>query len=177
VRVTSKSSRPTDSRWTLIRPPHAVAALHDWVPDDYVPQSRPSAALIEATATALREVEDLAVELGLPYRAITIYFAVHLPDEIGKYINGTGSTGPAILIDGPKLMRASRELRVSLYDAVLSTVVHELGHASIDAAGIELGYDVEEPIVEDFTQAFVRHGAPDWAARDLMRDASEAATS
>lgn len=173
----TKIRRTTEDGWTLVRPPHAVASLHGWEPGDdgYVPQSRPSAAIIKATATALREVEDLAVELGLPYRAITICFAVDLPDEIGKYINGTGSTGPAILLDGPKLMRASRELHVPLYDAVFSTLVHELGHAAIDAAGIELPYEEEEPIVEAFTQRFMREGAPDWAARDLMRAAEATA--
>jgi len=98
---------------------------------------------------------------------------VHFVTDLGgshvaRYINGTRNM-PVIVIDIPALLDAAKEYGVEMEDAVEPTLLHEYGHAYMDATGYheEMSEDEEEDRVEAFAHTYWMTGDINEALKQL----------
>lgn len=109
-------------------------------PDRYV---APSAAAFVRSKLFMRALR----EMGLG--PVQVFYAP-LRRCLGKYVNGT-SSAPVIGLDPEQCGTASYRYDVDLDVVVESTLLHELGHAFVDAMGFAgLQPRKEERVVEAF---------------------------
>lgn len=138
---------------------------HNYDPSwDYDLDPRPHPETARHVATILARYTDLwaAMKLAAP----RVYFVRRLKPHLARYVNGTTSQ-PVIVVDAAAHVRSARRYGVDLYDAVLGTLLHEVGHAYVETTGLELDSDTEEEIVERFAHTTWEHGAWDLAFEDF----------
>jgi hypothetical protein len=79
---------------------------------------------------------------------------------VGTYINGT-SQAPVILLDVGEIQQTAGEMTSEwgsdsdeeLFHGIKGTVIHEIGHAYLEAAGLyATEYDHDEDVVEEFAR-------------------------
>jgi len=109
---------------------------------DYEPNENPSLLSMEVYEGAFPKAQGLATKLG--FGPIALYFIAGeaVEDHLARYINGTHESPVIVLSDV-----------VEEEDEALLTLFHELGHAYIDSAGIEMEEEEEEEAVEEFAHA------------------------
>ena len=109
---------------------------------DYEPNENPSLLSMEVYEMAFSKVQSLATKLG--FGSIALYFIAgdRVDNHVARYINGTYKSPVIVLSD-----------KVEQEDEALLTLFHELGHAYIDSAGIEMEEEEEEEAVEEFAHA------------------------
>lgn len=84
-------------------------------------------------------------------------------EHLAKFVGGT-SSDPFIVVDSRYLDEQAGKFNVHLEDAVESTLLHEYGHAYLEATGEheEMDEPKEERLVEKFAKTY-------WKTRDLKK--------
>jgi hypothetical protein len=99
----------------------------------------------------------------LDLNAPEIYFVKNLSlrHHLAKYIDGT-MTDPVFVIDAGSIQRAAKKYDVALDTAFESTLLHEYGHAWLDAKFMSdrPADEGEEDAVESFARKY-------WLTRDI----------
>lgn len=130
---------------------------HDYDPEwDYVINRRPDKAVKLAINATLNSFLISALLQELSLAVPTIYYVKNLASEgvVARYISGTRDE-PVIVVDDSSLNKLCRKRQCSLQDEVEITILHELGHAYLDAALTEEERENlpdEEDLVERFAQ-------------------------
>ena len=109
---------------------------------DYEPNEEPSLLSQEAYELAFPKAQSLANKLNLGSIALYFIEGESVENHLARYINGTYSSPVIVLTD-----------KVENEDEALLTLYHELGHAYVESAGIEMSEDEEEEAVEKFAIA------------------------
>lgn len=137
---------------------------HDYDPSwDYEVDDQP---LDEVKRLVDRFVEAHApIFLALKMPAPHVFYVTGLDEgeHLAKFASGT-SSDPFILVDSRYLDGQADKFNVHLEDAVESTLLHEYGHAYLEATGEHEEMDElqEERLVEKFAKTY-------WKSRDLKR--------
>ena len=140
---------------------------HDYNPEwDYDLDNSPPKDVVEAVRVVLERLADVFSELGLDRPQI--HFVKGLKRYLAKYINGTRNE-PVVVVDARVTKKTAARCGVSLYDGVESTIMHEIGHAYLDAALEEDAHpDDEEEVVEHFAK-LIWEGYVEDAIEELKR--------
>lgn len=133
---------------------------HDYDPEwDYDVEVPAGDSLERELREALAMVErDVLPELGFRSAVVFLVRDGSMGDRVGVYVNGTAAC-PFIGLSAAMLWRATD--RQGFIDEALATVVHELGHACLDRAGIDEGETDCEEAVEEFARRYVDAGKVD----------------
>jgi len=115
---------------------------------NYSPNESPDLLSMEAYELALPAAQELAQKLRLGSVALYFIDGALEKNHLARYINGTSSSPIIVLTD-----------KVTNQDEAVLTLFHELGHAYIDSAGVEIDTNTEEEIVEDFARTVYSRGA------------------
>ena len=143
---------------------------HDYDPSwDYEVRTRPLAAVKQEVRAANSLVAAFAELLGLP--APMFHYVADTGDHLARYVNGTADA-PVIVLNDKAIAATARTHRVPLRTAVESTLLHEMGHAYVDSAGMAWEWDDEEEIVEAPALWFFQTGDIEGAARLLVETVS-----
>lgn len=113
---------------------------------DYAPNEDPNLMSMEAYEAAFSPAQDLAKKLGMGSISLTFIEGEATENHVAHYINGTSRSPVIVLAD-----------KVEDQSEATLTLFHELGHAYVDGAGIEL--ENEEEVVEEFAQMAFGQGA------------------
>lgn len=133
---------------------------HDYNPEwDYELLPKRSAAVKKVGKIAAKMERELKGEL--PFKRFKVYCAVLGKHKIGMYIDGTHSE-PVILVDWEEIVKGAASASIDVEVGVVTTILHELGHACQESAGKE--FDEEE--AENFADEYWRYGqlTPIWEA-------------
>lgn len=125
---------------------------------DYEPNEEPSLLSQKAYELAFPKAQSLANKLNLGPIALYFIEGEGVEEHLARYINGTSSSPVIVLSD-----------KVEDEDEALLTLYHELGHAYVEEAGIEMSEDEEEEAVENF--AIAVHNGDKNAMAHLESDA------
>ena len=126
---------------------------HDYDPAwDYTLDQRPPKAVVGVVEARMEELGRVAAALGLetPRCYYVRDLSDHLGEHLARYINGTASA-PVFVLDARALQIEARRSELSLQEAVVPTLWHELGHAWLESCGLELEGS-EEELVEEFAR-------------------------
>lgn len=139
---------------------------HEYDPSwDYQEDEAPLPAVVELVDRALQLHEQEGVFRELQLLPAHVFYVTGLEGEghVARYASGT-SSDPFIVLDSRHLDDVAREYGVRLWDAVESTLLHEYGHAYMEATGRreDLDPDDEERIVEKFAKTY-------WKTRSLKK--------
>jgi hypothetical protein len=139
---------------------------HEYSPEwDYEIDEEPLDDVVKLVDQVLKLHEQEGVFLGLELRPAHVFYVTGLEEErhLAKYISGT-SEDPFIVLDLRYLEATAFEYGVRLLDEVESTLLHEYGHAYMEATGRhdEMSAAREERIVEKFAKTY-------WKTRDLKK--------
>jgi len=128
---------------------------------DYEVSTRPRPSLVSMVSGLVASHSALLKRLGL--NAPEIYFvrSLSLGHHLAKYIDGTTSN-PVFVVDAGAIQRAAKKYDVALDTAFESTLLHEYGHAWLDAKFMSdrPADEGEEDAVEAFAHAY-------WDTRDI----------
>ena len=106
---------------------------------DYAPNEDPNLMSMEAYEAAFSPAQDLAKKLGMGSISLTFIEGEATENHVAHYINGTSRSPVIVLAD-----------KVEDQSEATLTLFHELGHAYVESAGVEL--ENEEEVVEEFAQ-------------------------
>jgi hypothetical protein len=112
---------------------------------DYEPNEDPSLLSQEAYEIAFPKAQELANKLGLGPIALYFIEGESVENHLARYVNGTYNSPVIVLTD-----------KVEDEAEALLTLYHELGHAYVESAGIEMGEDEEEEAVERFAVSVLK---------------------
>jgi len=135
-------------------------ADHDYDPEwDYEVSYDADGAFGDEVRAAMEEVErDVLPAFGVRDAVVFLFEDENSEDRVGVYVNGTSSY-PFIGVSAARLWRETdaRGFR----EEMLTTVVHELGHAYLDRNGVdEAELDFEE-VVEAVARGYAATGQVD----------------
>jgi hypothetical protein len=134
--------------FTVVHPARQPSPrLHDYDPGWDYEMLGVGRALPLAVLSLMASVDRAAQRLGLG--SVRVFFT-SLEDEehVARYINGT-HVEPMIAIDPKPFEKLSRGRVVP---ELSLTLLHELGHAFLDALGAQTFDEEEEEVVEEFAQ-------------------------
>lgn len=139
---------------------------HEYDPSwNYQEDEEPLPDVVRLVDEALKAHEQEGVFRGLELLPVHVFYVTGLEEEghLAKYASGT-SSDPFIMLDTRYLEAVADEYGVRLWDAVESTLLHEYGHAYMEATGRhdEVSEAREERIVEKFAKTY-------WKTRDLKK--------
>lgn len=137
---------------------------HDYDPSwDYDLDENPLDEVKRLVDRFLREHKEVfkALKMQTPH----VFYVTGLDEgkHLAKYVSGTAAD-PFIVLDTRYLDDQADTFNVHLEDAVESTLLHEYGHAYLEATGEheEMGERQEERLVEKFAKTY-------WKTRDLKK--------
>lgn len=137
---------------------------HDYDPSwDYEMDEKPLEEVTRLVDRFLKDHQQIFSVLRLPTPKVFFVTGLGEKGHLAKYINGTSSE-PFIVLDAEELDAQADEYGVRLEDAVESTLLHEYGHAYLDATGRheDMKPEKEERIAEKFAKTY-------WETRDLKK--------
>jgi hypothetical protein len=130
---------------------------HDYDPAwDYQLERRPDQELKGITEAARADLtRTLLPRLGI-FAGFDVHFVKHLRGRLGRYVDGTVSR-PAVVLCLKAIRDACDEYGLDYELGVVTTIVHELGHAVQESKGL--------PPNEAEAEAFARAW---WERREIL---------
>jgi len=137
---------------------------HDYDPSwDYELDDEPLDEVKRLVDRFVGEHEPIFRALKMPTPHVFYVTALDEGEHLAKFVSGT-SSDPFIVLDSRYLDEQADRFNVALGDAVESTLLHEYGHAYLEATGEheEMDERKEERLVEKFAKTY-------WKSRNLRK--------
>lgn len=137
---------------------------HDYDPSwDYDLDEEPLDEVKSLVDRFVRQHGEIFRALKMPSPHVFYVLSLVEGEHLAKFVSGTAAD-PFIVLDSRYLDEQADESNVHLEDAVESTLLHEYGHAYLEATGEheEMDEDQEERLVEKFAKTY-------WKTRDLKK--------
>lgn len=137
---------------------------HDYDPSwDYDLDEEPLEDVKRLVNRFIMEHEPVFKALKMPAPHVFYVTGLDEGEHLAKFVSGT-SSDPFIVVDSRYLDEQADKFNVHLEDAVESTLLHEYGHAYLEATGEHegIGESKEERLVEKFAKTY-------WKTRDLKK--------
>jgi hypothetical protein len=101
-------------------------------------------------------LEEIKIEVlpKIKIKEPIIYYGAKTKDCLGKflgfdYINNKRNR-PIIRLNCKEIMKSSKEYGINLYDNLLTTILHELGHAVQEIKGLEFNEEKAEEFAYNY---------------------------
>jgi hypothetical protein len=134
---------------------------------DYEVAMRPRPQLVQLVSSLIENHDSVLGHLNL--KTPEVYFVRNLPeDHVARYIDGTAPK-LVLVLDAARIARTAKKYGVNLVTAFEITLLHEYGHAWLDAkfASDRPADEEEEEVVELFAQAYWRTADVEGSSRVL----------
>jgi len=114
---------------------------------------------IEIIQQAENEIREKVLPLIPDFNDLEIYNIKNI-QHLGKYVTGSYKK-PVICVSYNSCKKASDEYEVDLYVAILTTILHEIGHAIQEARCKKFDEDEAESVAKTYFEEGV---LPEWVA-------------